>query len=446
VIIEHVTVLPMTPGGGALTDANVIIRGGRIQSIEPTGGEPPPSDARRVDGRDKWLMPALADCHTHVENDRLLRLLLGDPGLPAGTVDEADILIPYVATGVLQIANLGAMSESVGQRDRVESSRVLGPHIMLAAMIDGEPPLWPPGFTRVAATPENGRQVVRDIKAEGYDQVKTYSNLTLETFTAIVDEARRQGMKVVGHIPRRATGQTESFLQPGFGMVAHAEEYAFQSTDLSDADVDRFVAAAKQSGTWLTSTLTLDERILEQTRNPETLRTRPEVRFVHPAVLQGWYEKNPYVGRNSPERIAFLERLVAFNRKLVKAFAEAGIPVVAGTDSLVPGVVAGFALHDEMEALAEAGMTNEQVLESATRLCMEWIGATADRGTVEVGKRADLLLLDADPRVDVANARAIAAVLAGHRYLSRDELVGMLEDLAARYASRITGADAGSGG
>src|SRR5262249_2957109 len=171
---------------------------------------------RHIDGRGKWLMPGFSDMHMHLENDRMGRLHVGDPTLPDGTFDLESVLTPYLANGVLQIFDLSAMSETIGQRVEVESGRVLGPHIATAAMIDGSPPMWPLGMTRSAATPSDGRQAVRDAYAEGYQFIKAYSKLDLETFSAIVDEARKYKMRVVGHIPGREKGITEKFFQPGF--------------------------------------------------------------------------------------------------------------------------------------------------------------------------------------------------------------------------------------
>jgi imidazolonepropionase-like amidohydrolase len=303
-------------------------------------------------------------------------------------------------------------------------------------MLDGVPPFWPPGFTRMAGTPEDGRQAVRDIKAEGYDFVKVYGALNVDTFLAIVDEAQKQKLRTLGHIPLKARDNIDAIFVPNYTMVAHAEEFAHLSHSMSDEEIAHFVELAKRNGTALTASLTLDDRILEQTRGGlATLKSRPELRYLHPGVAPVWFEMNRYVTRNSPERIAQLEKTVEFNRKLVKAFVQAGIPVFAGTDSLVPGVMPGFALHDELEAMSAAGMTNEQVLQSATRMAMEWLGVAADRGTVEAGKRADLLLLDADPLANVANTRKIAAVIAGDRYLTRSDLDGMLEKLTKRYAT-----------
>jgi imidazolonepropionase-like amidohydrolase len=416
----------MTLHGDVLKDATVVIKGNRIESI--TTSAPPNKSARVIDARGKWLMPALADMHVHIENDRLLRLYLQDQTIPAGTVRTADALLPYVANGVLQVAVLTAMPETIAQRDEVESGRVLGPHIALAAMIDGAPPIWPIGMTRVAATPSDGRQAVRDAFAEGYEMIKVYSRLDLATFLAIVDEARKLKMRVLGHIPHRGQGTTDKFFVPGFDMVVHAEEFAQQTEPPALQQVARYAQLAKENGTWLTATLTTNERIVEETKHPETLKSRAEIRCLHPRMQTVTIDQNPYTQQSSPARNEFLERIAQFNSVLVRAFAAAGVPIVAGTDSLVYGVVPGFALHDELEALARAGLSNRAVLESATRLPAEWLGTIQDRGEVAVGKRADLLLLDADPLTDVANTRRISAVIVSGQYHSRADLDARMKD------------------
>ena len=433
VVIEHVTVLPMTTNGTVLTNRTVLIRNGRIASIERSGEERVAAGIKRIDGRTKFLMPGLADAHVHLENDRLLRLFLHNPGIPTGTVQTEDVLLPYLANGVLQIIDLSAMPETVGQRDAVESGRVAGPHIALAVIIDGPDPILPVGITRVAATPSDGRQVVRDAFADGYEVIKVYSRLDLPTFTAIVDEARKLHMPVVGHIPQRGTGLTEAFVQPGFSMVAHAEEFAQQTQSPSEADIPRYVAMAKQNGTWLIGTLSLDERLLEETSHPVSLKSRPELRFLPPLVYSMDTEHNPYVAQANPERIRFLSAIVHFNQQLIPAFAAAGVPVLAGTDTPIPGMAPGFSLHDELETMVRYGLSNRQVLEGATRLPAQWLGVDLDRGTVAVGKRADLLLLNADPLVDIANTRKIAAVFVGGRMLDRAELDRRMNELNQKY-------------
>ncbi len=429
--IEHVNVLPMSPGASILEDMTVLIREGRIVSIQPAADARLGREVRRIDGHGKWLMPGLTDMHVHLENARMLGLLLKKPDLPASVVRSEHVFLPYIANGVVQVFNLQSMSETIGQRVEIETGRVLGPRIVAAAMIDGSKHAWPIGTTRVASTPADGRQAVRDAAAEGYDAIKLYGGLDLDTFSAIVDEARRLKLSTIGHLPERMKGQTEKFFQPGFGMVAHAEEFA-QRTAMPAIDaIPQYVAMMKRNGAWLTATLTLDERLLEATMNPETLGARPEIRVVHPMWREIVIHHNPYVAAASPQRIEFLQAIVDFNQELVRAFVAAGIPVVAGTDAQVPGVVPGFSIHDEIAALARAGMTNLQALEAATRLPCEWLGVSAQRGTVEAGKQADLLLLDANPLEDLGNSRRISAVVLGGRYLSRAFLDQKMHELAA---------------
>lgn len=430
-IIEHVTVEPMTADGAVLRDMTVTIRDGRIAAIAPSASAAP-AQGLHVDGAGKFLMPGLTDMHVHLDNDRLMRLV-GHSQAPAdGTSSMQDVFTPYVANGVTQVFNLSSMGETLGQSIEIEAGRVLGPHIALARMIDGAKPIWPVGMTLSAATPQDGRQAVRDAAAEGYGYIKVYSNLDLPTFTAIVEEARRLKLRVVGHIPARETGQTDRFFQPGYDLVAHAEEFAQQTAVPDPAAIASYVEMSRRNGTWLIATLTLDERLLEMATHPETLRTRPELRTISPLSYAGTVEHNPYVARATPGFIGEVKAIVDFNRQLIPAFAAAGIPVLAGTDSGVPGIVPGFALHDELEAMARAGLDNRKVLEGATRLPAQWLGVAADRGTVETGKRADLLLLDADPMADVANTRRISAVILGGRYLPRADLDARMGDLVAR--------------
>lgn len=430
IIVEHVNILSMVANRGAQLDQTIVIRGSRIESIAPSSrlGQSPGS----VDGRGKWLLPGLTDMHVHMENVRMIRLMLKSPDIPQTAIKPQDIFLPYIANGVVQVMDLQGMSEAIGRRDDIEAGRIIGPHVVIAAMIDGSPPAWPIGTTRVAVTPEDGRQAVRDAAAEGYDAIKVYSKLSLETFTAIVAEARSLGLPVVGHIPERHKGTTAEFFQPGFRMVAHAEEFAL-CTDTPRLDaIPDYIAMMKKNGAWLTSTLSLDERLVEETRDVTTLQTRNEIRVLHPLWRDVVLNHNPYSALNSPERIASLEKVLEFNRALVRAFIASGIPVVAGTDSMVPGVVPGYSMHDELEALTRAGMTPVQALEAATRLPCEWLGNAKDRGTIEVGKRADAILLDADPTTNISNTRRISAVILNGQYYSADTLQHWMQFLAQR--------------
>ncbi len=422
--IEHVTVVPMTENGAVLSDATVVIEKGRIVSLQG----PVPKGARRIDGKGRWLIPGLADMHVHLPSDGLPRPKRYPTEAPTLFFDTQDIMTPYVANGVTQILNMDAVPASVGQRNEIARGAVVGPHMALAAVING-------GFGkngRTANTPADGRQAVRDIAAEGYDFVKVYSQLNAETFVAIVDEASKLGLRTLGHIPDAFQGKLDAAFVPNFGMVAHAEEFSKHSKEFTDEDAARFAQLAKQSGTWVSPTLTVMRQIASQSRSLDGLRASPTLQYVHPLFQSRWVVANRYNKNGTPELAAYFDQMVEFHGRLVRAFKAAGVPIVAGTDTFTSGVEPGFALQDELALLVGAGLTPKEALESATRLPAVWLGVDADRGTVEPGKRADLVLLDADPLQDIANARRIAGVVIGGRWISRAELDAKMADLARR--------------
>ncbi len=432
--IRNVTVLPMTNDGRPMPHATVEIADGHIISVTPTLPGKACSKGC-IDGTGKWLIPGLTDAHVHLENDRLLQLYMGLPQEPHGAVQTADVFVPYVAHGITQVFDLSAMPQTFLQKSDVEAGRAIGPHIVTAYMLDGPKPIWPEGMSHGIPNPEAGRQAVRDASDEGYDLIKIYSLVDLPTFLAIVDEAGKHGMKVIGHIPGRNQGMTSSFLVPGFDAVAHAEEFAYQTPSPDETKIAAYTEMAKASHTALVSTLTVDDQILNETADPGSLKQRTDLDYENPMLRAIVLDHNPYVAQADPSRIEFLKSVVAFNKKLVKAFSDAGVPVMAGTDSPVPGVAPGFALIDELEALKAAGLSDYQVLYSATRAPCDWLGANSDCGTIEVGKRADLVLLDADPTKDISNVRKISTVIIMGQPHSDAELDRLMADLKARFGA-----------
>jgi cytosine/adenosine deaminase-related metal-dependent hydrolase len=426
IAIENVAIVPMTEGSMTVRNATVVIENGRITALQG----PAPRGSLRINGRGKFLIPGLMDMHVHLPSDQFLpdnEPPRNEP--PRIAFDTQDIMTPYIANGVTQIMNMDADAIAIGRRNQVAAGQVIGPNMALAALIDGRRP-----DGRVALTPADGRQAVRDAKAEGYGFIKLYWRLDVETFLAINDEARIQQMKVLGHIPDSFEGQVERAFVPNF-MIAHAEELAKQSATFADADATRFAELARANGTALTGSLTTMRWIASQTRSLDELRALPTLRYLHPVVRRQWVDRNSYNQESSPRRIAYFERMVDFNRRLVSAFKAAGALVVAGTDALNPGCVPGFSMHDELAMLVDAGLTNSEALAAATRLPAQWMGMSDSRGTIEIGKRADLVLLDADPLESIGNTRRIAGVIVNGQWLPRAQLDRMLASVAAHNAA-----------
>jgi cytosine/adenosine deaminase-related metal-dependent hydrolase len=423
IAIEHVTVIPMTPGSDVLRDATVIIEDDRIISLSG----PIPADANRIDATGKWLIPGLTDMHVHVPTDGYLRPKRYPTEPPSLFFSTQDIMTPYLANGVTQILNLDSRPEHFAQRNQVEKGEVLGPHMALAAVINSGNPN---GFS--AATPSDGRQAVRDAKSQGYEFIKPYSALAADVFIAIIDESSKQGLKTVGHIPDAFQGNLDATFVPHFGMVAHAEELAKHSTDFTDADAARFAQLLKNNGTWLSPTLTVMRWIASQSRSLDELAASPNLQYLHPLLQSKWLMANRYRKNGTPELAGYFDRMVDFHNRLVRACKAAGVPIVAGTDTLTSGVIAGFSLHEELALLVAAGLTPREALDAATRQPCVWLGVDSDRGTIEPGKRADFVLLDHDPLADIANTRAIAGVCVNGRWTDRNALDAMLADLAKR--------------
>ena len=335
--IKNVNVIPMT-SGAILRDVTVVIEKRRIVSL--TG--PIPGDAEIIDGNGKWLIPGLIDMHVHIPTDGHFNTTYPTHNAAIFTSTQ-DIMTPFVTNGVTTVFDLRSEAGHFGQRNEILRGDAVGPRMALAAMINGGD-----GSGRMANTPADGRQAVRMAKAEGYEFIKVYSQLDAETYKAIVDEASKQGMKVIGHIPNAFKGRIQEAFVSHFGMAAHAEEL-FKQTEGGDQDPDRLATLAKENNTWLCPTLIIIAAAAEQGRSLDGLRASASLQYVHPLLQSKWLTSNNYNKSATPESMARLERMIKFNNELVRACKEAGVPIVAGTDAGSSGVVWGFSLHDELE-------------------------------------------------------------------------------------------------
>lgn len=436
-VIRNVTVIPMSDNTSEIRNATVTVVDGKISSVSATSKSEACKDTC-IDGTGKWLIPGLTDAHVHLENDRLIQLYAHLPAKPTGLIRNEDVFLPYIANGVTQVFDLGAMPDTFLQEADIIGGRVLGPRIIKAFMIDGPQPIVPRGVSHGVPNPEAGRQAVRDAVDAGYQIIKVYSLLDYDTYVAVVDEAKRQGLKVIGHIPGRQQGNTSKYFISGFEAVAHAEEFALQSKVPDEKLISEYANLAKSNHTALITTLTLDERILETMSNPESLKSRKELYYQSGPLQSYAFEHNPYAQAANPDAVAALKKIISFNNKLVTEFSKNGIPILTGTDSLTPGLAPGFALLDEVETLVRAGLSSHQALFSATRAPCEWLGPSYTCGQIAPGMNADMVLLDANPIQNVKNLRKIAGVVVRGTFHSNSELSESMEKLRQRNAVPVS--------
>lgn len=420
--IKNVNVITMASSNVVLENATIIISNNLIQSINGVI----PKNTTIIDGKGKWLMPGLIDMHVHLAADFYFGQKIATQ-VPDITFNTQDIMTPIIANGVTTVLDLNSNTNHFVQKREIEKGYVLGPRMALAALIDGGE-----GQGRNVNSPEDGRQAVRSAKVEGYDFIKVYAYLNIETYKAIIDEANKQQLKVIGHIPDAFKGKLKDAFVKGLGMVAHAEELTNYAVEYSEQEAKVMVKLMKENGTWLSPTLITMEMILSQVKSLNELKALPSIQYVHPLLQSKWLTANKYNKMSSPEDIAHFEKYVKFNLLLVKNCKEAGVPIVAGTDAGVSGVVAGFSLHDELELLVQAGLTPQESLNSATLLSAQWLGIDKQLGSIEIGKLADLILLDQNPLTDIKNTREIAGVFVNGNWLDKTKLNAMLTDLANR--------------
>ena len=411
-VIEHVTILPMD-GRDSLLDHSVVVRGQSIERVGPSRSIRIPTGARRIDGRNHYLIPGLADMHVHPYDT---------DGLPS-----------YLAFGVTTIAVMHGFPAALEWRDRIKRGELAGPTIYSAGPSVNGYPAGNPLFVSVE-DPDEARAVVAGQHRAGYDFVKIYSMLNPSEYSAILAEATRRKMPVFGHIPWQVGWR--GIIEQGQAGVAHVEE--FFNAGIQDSMFTEAAQLAAKHGTAVTANLYAYSEMLAESGDLPKLLRDPEMRFHSPAGLS---EKLPSSNRslrpNQADFNGYLTRQLPRMRRLVKLFREAGAPVFPGTDTETFGF-AGQSLHGDLQELLLAGFTRYQALESATRLPGDFIRkhlSGAERfGTVTAGSRADLVLLDADPMSDLENLKLVRGTMARGRWYAVDDLQRMRDSVAARNA------------
>lgn len=399
IVLSHVTVID--GNGGARREAvTIVIRDGRIIAVTEDSLAEPPAGARVIDAMGKFLIPGLWDMHVHTSWDRHFTMPL---------------MIANGVTGVREMfgSDMGAIRRARGD---IDAGRLLGPRIIAAGpIIDGPGAVWPGSI--VVHTAEEAREAVARVQREGADFVKVYSSLDREAYFAILAEARRRGLPVAGHVPRAVTLAEAS--DSGQRSVEHLlgmdELVRFESTQ-----ADSVFELLRRNGTWQTPTLA----VLRVASNPNdpALSRAASLRFV-PYALRGlWSLLRRSAGDAAPAEAERRRDVFARQLRLVGRLAENGVPLLVGTDTPNAYTIPGFSVHDELAFLVRAGLTPMAALQAATREPARFLGLQDSVGTVTPGQVADLVLLDANPLVDIRNTRRISAVIRSGRYLSRSDL------------------------
>lgn len=402
VVFRNVSIVPMD-AERVLPNRTVVVKRGKITAIAEAEKTTIPPNAVVIDGSGRYLLPGLADMHVHT--------------------DPSDFAV-FLANGVTTIREMNGSADHLKWRAQLASGELLGPHLFVAStLIAGEKVRW---RHLLVTSPDEAATVVREFARQKYDFIKVYDGLSREVYDRIVQTAREVNVPIVGHIPK-AVG-LEHVLESGQKSIEHSEqiEYATARFDLplTPQQAETIAARIARSDSWVTPTLASQEVLCSRgTPLFNSLFDRSEMMFVDQSTLAWWSTlKQPRKDGAQDSRSAFFSSQVDLVRALNRQHAR----LLAGTDTPNPLLVPGFSLHEELRNLHAAGLTNFEVLRTATTNPAAFLGTSAESGTVEVGKRADLVLVDANPLQNLETLRTPSGVMVGGRWLSKKQLSELL--------------------
>jgi len=427
--ISHANLIPMDEER-VLNDQTVIVQNDRITEIGQADSVTVPRDAVQIDANGQYLIPALADMHIHLEGDAWNIIFPPEAQFSADDLDFGQILFPYIANGITTVQVMSALPDHISLRERINRGDILAPRLILNRMIDGSGQAWPPPINTWVDTPDQARRAVLDAKEAGYDGMKVYSFLSQECYDSILATAHKIGIPVTGHIPDALSVQ--HIITAGQNLIAHAEEVMKQARgDYSSARVDYFADIIADSDTWITPTLVTSRKILAIFDDLDREFVRPEMRYLHPMAKGIWsyLTENIYLKMPPEHQHAIRKGFESFQRPFTKALLDKGAKLMAGTDALIPTNLPGFSLHDELMELVDIGLTPYEALQTATTNPNEYLGQLDQVGTIEIGKRADLVLLDANPLEDIKNTNGIKGVLYRDEWLNREDIQKRMNDM-----------------
>jgi imidazolonepropionase-like amidohydrolase len=395
-------------GSAPVIDSTVVIKNGRIVSAGPRSAAKIPKNAAIVDVHGKFILPGLWDMHAHFEQ-----------------VEWGPI---YLAAGVTTVRDCGNEFEFItAVRDAIAKGKGLGPRLLLAGVVDGSGQ-YSLGVQAVD-TPEQARMWTDRYHAAGFQQMKIYSSVKLEEVKIIADEAHRLGMTVTGHVPIGLNayqvidaGQDQINHIGYIGDIMHeplppdadrkARAEAVLSVDFNSPAAQKAVAFLKAHHTVVDPTIALSEFFTATSAKPPA-SIEPGVTKVAPELAEQLTDVGP-----PTERSELSAKLFAKELGIVGVLHRAGIPIVAGTDQTVPG----HSLHREIELYVQAGFTPMEAIQAASLVPARVMGLEKEVGTVEAGKRADVIVVDGDPLADIRNSRNVELTIANGKMYKSSEL------------------------
>jgi hypothetical protein len=410
--IINVSVVDVT-SGQVLPRRTVTVDGDKVTTITQTA---PPRGATVIDGTGKFLIPGLWDMHAHLQFDK-------DGALPLN-----------VANGVTGVRDMGADLDFIlEKREATATGRIVGPRIIAAGpILDDAPADWP--LRMRVKNADEARAAVQLLKNRGVDLIKVHNYTPRDAFFAIADEARRQNLPFAGHVPLKVTIQEA--VDAGISSVEHLSEdgrvwkACSEGVEYRPEACRPFFEMLAQRHVWQMPTLlAISEAFGGTMGTPESHVTAEEFGFANKDLRDLW-SGNQQLFATKPELLGIVKSQAETAKVVTNDMSKAGVGLLAGCDAMVPG----FCVHGELAKMVEGGMTPLAALQTATINPAKYLRLDTTIGTISAGKRADLVILDANPLNAITNTRRINAVVLGGRLLRRTELDKLLAQAKAAAA------------
>ena len=409
IAFTDVTVVPMD-SNRLLANQTVVVTGDRITAVGAAAATRVPEGATRIDGRGKYLMPGLAEMHGHIP----------PPTAPREFVDN--VLFLYVANGVTTVRGMQGAPGQLELREAAKRGEIVSPNLYLAG------PQFSGGSVKSA---EDAIARVRQQKTEGWDLLKVQEGLSLPIYEAMAKAARDAGIRFGGHVPDEVG--VRRVLESGQDTIDHIDNYAEELEGMAkpvDARaLEQYVAQTKKAGAWVVPTMLVWETL----RGPVTLESRtslPELRYLPASQVEQW-TKQLESRLKSPQFDAAQATTYIANRvRVLKALHAGGVGILLGSDAPQQFNVPGFSVHREMRSMAEAGMSPYDIVKSGTANVGDYFKNVDAFGTIATGKRADLILVDANPLQDLSNIAKRSGVMVRGRWLPSSEIDSRLAQIA----------------
>jgi imidazolonepropionase-like amidohydrolase len=407
-----VNVVPMDRNG-TLNNQTVIVQDGRIAAVGPVASTRVPDGALRFEGRGKYLMPGLGEMHGHIPST-----------LEPREFTDA-VLFLYVANGVTTVRGMQGSPGQLDFRERAKRGELLAPNLYLAG----------PGFSeKTIKSAEEAIQKVQQQKAEGWDLLKVLPGLTRDQYDAMARTAKEVGISFAGHVP--ADVGLVHAIKSGQATFDHLDGYIeYLEGDkgpVADPKFQEIAKLSRETGVWVVPTMALWET-LRGTTDLATLRAFPELKYMPPQQIQQWTSAQENLFKNPDFKPDVARNVIQNRMRLLKVLNDGGVKILLGSDAPQRFSVPGFSIHREMRRMADAGMKPYDILRSGTYNVGLYLKEKDNFGTIEVGKRADLMLLNANPLEDIDNIARRSGVVVRGRWLSEREIQSRLDKIAASH-------------